>query len=88
MTNGTDDTRPPGEEDVDTGEPITELATLAAPIRVGFIGRLHRRIDRRTLANNAITASWHFPILVMLEFVVMIFEVLGFGKQDDEGGRR
>jgi hypothetical protein len=88
MTNGTDGHRPSEPEDVDTGQPVTELATLTASVRPGFAERLHRRIDRRTLANNALAASWHFPIIVALEFVVMVFELLGFHNEDDKGGPR
>ena len=90
MTDGTDGTSDgaPMADDVDTGEPVTELATLTAPIPRGFAERLHHRIDRRTLANNAIAASWHFPIIVALEFVVMVFELLRFGGSDDKGDSR
>ena len=88
MTNGTDGTQTPQPEDIDTGEPVAELATLTAPVRLGFLDRLHHRIDRRSLANNALVASWHFPIMVVLEFLVMAFELLGIGKEDDKGGPR
>ena len=88
MTNGADGTQPPEPEDIQTGEPVTELATLTTPMRAGFFSRLNRRIDRRTLTNNALTASWHFPIMIILEFLVMTFELLGIGKRDDKGGHR
>ncbi|MDH3626735.1 MAG: hypothetical protein OEV00_13500 [Acidobacteriota bacterium] len=88
MTDGTDGRRPQREENSDTGEPVVELATLTAPVPTGFSGRLHRRIDRRTLANNALAATWHFPIIVALEFLTMIFELLGIGDKSDKGDSR
>ena len=88
MTDSTEGGRPTAPEEIDTGQPVTELATLTTPVRPGFAERVRHRIDRRTLANNALAASWYFPIIVALEYVVMVFELLGFRNEDDKGGPR
>lgn len=73
---------PPNEPgpDVDTGEPIAELAALRVRPRTGFLDRIRRAIHRRKLASEVVDFSWASPFEVFMQFLAMIFEGLGQRK--------
>lgn len=75
----------PPPDEIDPGEPVAVLADLREPVSTGFLDRVQRKIERRSLANEFASASWYFPVLVLLEILVMLFDFLGL-RRDREGG--
>jgi hypothetical protein len=73
----------PAPESIDTGEPIRLLGDFEEPASASFMGALHRRIQRRMLATDVTRLTWNGPILVVIEFLNMVFGLLGTGESDD-----
>ena len=73
--------------DVELGEPIAELADLHADVRPGFVGRVRRRIDRRELTGQLLGLTWSAPAAILLEFLGMVFELLGLGRAPRGGSK-
>ena len=71
-----------GPEDIDTGDPIRLLAELEEPTSTRFMAALHRRIQRRMLASDVTRLSWNGPVLIVIEFLNMVFGLLG-GSQPE-----
>ena len=76
------DDRPP-DDAVDPADPgpIPELAELRHPPSSTFLERVHNRISRRVLGKNVAQYFWHVPLIVMLEFLEMIFQAAGGKKR-------
>ncbi len=53
----------------DAGQPILLLTDEEFPPSGDFIGRVRRKIQRRTTASQIASYSWHMPVLVLLEMV-------------------
>ena len=66
-----------GVEPIDTGQPIRALLDLEEPVSDSFMGALHRRIQRRLLAADVGRLTWSGPIVVVIEFLNLIFELIG-----------
>lgn len=74
-------------DEVDPGPPIDALARLRAPTAPGFADKVRGRIQRRSLGLQVLELSWFGPILVAVQFLVVLFGLMGF-KEDgtDTGG--
>lgn len=72
-------------DSIDTGEPVTELETLLEPPTTGFLSRLRNKIERRTLASNVVGMAWTATNNVVIEFIKLVFELLG---PRDRGDRK
>ena len=70
------------DEDVDTGEPITMLLDLAEDPVPGFVGRIRNSLQRRLLASQLADLSWFTPVLVLLEYLKVIFGVFEVGSRE------
>lgn len=81
-----DPKRPDAGDDVDPGPPITELRDLERSPSSGFRSRVRRAIERRSVTSQFLSVTWHLPWVILLEFLSMIFEVLGH-RSDGEGDR-
>ena len=79
VTNG------PLPEDIDTGEPIQALREFEEPAGATFMGSLHRRIQRRMLASDVTRLTWNGPILIVIEFLNMVFGLVGSSEPDGRG---
>jgi len=66
--------------DVDPGEPVAALAGLVQEPSPDFAARVRRRIERRSLASQFLLLTWHMPVAVLLEFLVMIVEICFPGR--------
>ena len=81
-----DDTKDPGGEipadQIDTGEPIAELADFEVPASLGFFGRLRRAIERRFLTSDLAELSWSGPIMVVMEWISVVFGFLAGPGRD------
>ncbi len=77
---------PPGGDDEELGAPVAELADLEEEPAPTFLARLRRRIQRRVLASDVLEMSWFTPVLVLLEFLEMIFTGLFGPRKTDSGG--
>lgn len=71
-------------EAIDTGEPITALRDLEEPASDNFMETLNRRIQRRKLVGDVSQLTWSGPVLVIIEFFKLIFELVGAGGTDQE----
>lgn len=69
--------RPPDPEPPDTGEPIAELADLAHPASRSFFDRVRGRLQRRMVGGHFASLAWHGVAAVLLEFLKLIFGLLG-----------
>ena len=70
------------EEEV--GRPIAEIAELQQEVQPGFLVRLRRRIERRSLTSQFLGFSWHFPKLILIELLEIVFSL--FTPRNDRGG--
>ena len=69
--------RPPDPEPPDTGAPIAELAGLGHPASRTFLDRVRRRLQRRMIGGHIASLAWHGVAVVLLEFLRLIFGLLG-----------
>jgi len=67
---------------IDTGEPIALLRGLEEPASTSFSERLRHRIYRRRLGADIGRLTWEGPIIVVVEFLSMLFGVLGVGVSE------
>ncbi len=65
-----------GPQDDDVGEPVIELRDLSLAVDERFGRRVRGRIDRRVLTGEFVGLAWTAPILVVLEFLRVPFELL------------
>ena len=72
-------------DDIDCGQPLAELATLREVPSTGFLDRINRSIGRRRLAAEAAEVTAQLPILLLLEFLALLFQALT-GKITRPGG--
>jgi hypothetical protein len=81
-------------EEIDAGAPIDLLKDLQEPSSKTFMGSLHSRIQRRVLTTDVTRLAWNGPTLVIIEFLHMLFGLLGArgtndrqtnGEGDDNG---
>lgn len=63
----------PDAASIDTGEPISLLRDLEEPASETFMGVLNRRIQRRMLAADVGRLTWAGPVMIVLEFLSLIF---------------
>lgn len=71
-----DSRRDPADEtadDIETGEPIEMLRELGEEPAPGFIARIRGALQRRLLASQLMDLSWFTPVLVVLEYLKVIF---------------
>jgi hypothetical protein len=61
----------PGEE-VDAGEPITELAGFEHDVSARFMSRIRHAIQRRTTAVQFTSFALDLPLVVLKEFWLML----------------
>jgi hypothetical protein len=70
--------------DVDTGAPIGVLRDLAEEPSVGFLARIRNAIQRRALVSQVADLSWFTPVLVLLEYLKLIFGMFGETRRKKE----
>ena len=72
--------RPGGDAD----EPIGEIASLQEEVPAGFLARLRRRIERRSLTSQIVGFSWEFPKVLLAQLLDFVFSL--FTPRQDGGG--
>jgi hypothetical protein len=73
MSDGTAESRMRGGEEVDPGEPITELAAFEHDVSARLISRIRRAIQRRTTAAQFTSFAFDLPLVLLKEFwLVMV----------------
>jgi hypothetical protein len=72
---------------IDTGRPIAALRSLEEPASATFSERLHHRIHRRWLGADLGRLTWEGPLAVMVEFLKMLFGLVGGGPSDNRRKR-
>ena len=76
--SGPDDATPVDETDL--GEPVTELRDLSLAVDDRFGRRVRGRLERRVLAGDLLGLAWTAPLMTLLEFLRIPFELL-LGKR-------
>jgi hypothetical protein len=72
-------------QDVDTGEPIALLAELRESPRPGFFPRIRNSIERFRLGSELTELSWRGIALLVLEYLDMVFQLLGGDRRKSKG---
>jgi hypothetical protein len=70
--------------DFDAGEPISQLAQLEEEPSAGFVRRLRASLGRRIASSQVASFAWNVPVLVLLEFLNMLFRL--FQPKQEKGG--
>ncbi len=78
-----DDERNDGEA-IDPGRPIAELAALAEEPNTGFLARIVRRIERRSLATDTMQFGWFGLGLLFQEYWAMVMSAISGDKSPPE----
>jgi len=73
------------DDDVDTGQPIAELAQLGVEPAPGFIGAVRGRIHRRVLASDLVDLSWGALARAFVEYLTMVFGIFSHRQEEPEG---
>lgn len=76
--SGPDDATP--VDDTDLGEPVIELRDLSLAVDHRFGRRVRSRLERRILAGELLGLAWTAPLMMLLEFLRVPFELL-LGKR-------
>ena len=84
----TDGTVPPDDRDMDFGSPIAILSQLDHEPSPGFLVRVRKKIDRRVMASEFASFSWHIPKLILLEFLGAAFALFRPQTDRKQGGPR
>ncbi len=74
-------------DDQDPGQPIAILKEAAIAPSTDFIGRVRRKIHRRTTASQLATYSWHMPKVVLLEMVGVFGHIVKMSATKKESER-
>jgi hypothetical protein len=72
--SGPDDGTP--VDDIDLGEPVSELRDLSLAVDDRFGRRVRGRVERRVLAGELLGLAWTAPLMTLLEFLRIPFELL------------
>ena len=72
----------PPDVDEDLGEPIAELSGYEERPSGGFLGRVVRSLQRRTLGSQLATLTWTAMGEVFLEFLKVIHSLFQSGRPD------
>jgi hypothetical protein len=90
MSDGAMDPHVPGGEDVDPGEPITELAGFEHDVSSALLSRIRRAIQRRTAASQLTSFAFYLPMVLLKELWLMMmsqFESKRVGKDAGNEGK-
>jgi hypothetical protein len=68
MSNGAADPPMDGGEEVDPGEPVTELAAFEHDVSARLMSRIRHAIQRRTTAAHLTSFAFHLPLVLLKEF--------------------
>jgi len=71
------------DDDEDLGEPVIEIRELMQETCPTFLGRIRRKVQRRSAAAYLASFAFHAPKIVAVESLKMITEILstlGRGK--------
>ena len=66
-------------------EPVLELAELVEAPAEGFQGQVQRSILRRGFAADLAHYAWFSPFRILLEYLGLVFSVLGSGSTTGDG---
>ena len=72
------------DEDPQLGRPVTEIADLELKPAPGFLAHVRRRIERRFLTGQLFDLSWFAPVIVVLEYLDLLFSWIT-GKKPSSG---
>ena len=78
-------TQPEPQEDVDPGEPLSELLELREPVSESFLGRVVSALRRRSLTSHLATLSWTVAGAAFIEVLRVFFSLLNPGRPNEGG---
>ena len=73
--------------DDDPGQPIKVLADAGFTPASDFIGRIRRKIQRRTTVSQLASYSWKMPGMILLELLSMFGHILKTTGNNKESKR-
>ena len=79
-----------GGEEVDPGQPVTELAAFEHEVSARLISRIRHAIQRRTTAAQLTSFAFHLPLVLLKELWLMMmgqFDSKSVGKDDENEGK-
>jgi hypothetical protein len=85
--NPPSDTSGNGGVGQDQGQPIAMLKEAAMAPSSDFIGRVRRKIHRRTTASQLASYSWHMPKVVLLEMANLFGHIVKASVAKKESGK-
>jgi hypothetical protein len=84
MSNGAADPSMHGGEEVDPGEPVTELAAFEHDVSTRLISRIRHTIQRRTTAAQFTSFAFHLPLVVLKELWLVMVGQFNLQKVEKE----
>ena len=90
MSNGDTDPRMHGGEEIDPGQPVTELAAFEHDVSARLISRIGHAIQRRTTAAQLTSFAFHLPLVLLKELWLMMigqFDSKSVGKDEENEGK-
>ena len=66
----------PPVDDGDMGEPVVELRDLSLAVDDRFGRKVRSGIERRMLTGEFLDLAWRAPVMMLLEFLRVPFELL------------
>ncbi len=77
---------PRGDEDIETGEPIAELAALREDPSEGFAQRIRNSIQRRLLASQAADFSLRVFLTTLFDYLTAALDALHGQRPHNDTG--
>jgi hypothetical protein len=71
------------DDDIETGEPLAELASLREEPDDGFLPRIRRSIDRRLLVSDTADFSFRMLLKTMFDYLTAALDALQSGRDDE-----
>ena len=74
----------PSEEEIDAGEPVTELAGFEHDVSATLMSRIRHAIQRRTTAAQVTSFAFDLPLVVLKELWLMLVGQLDLMKVEKD----
>lgn len=71
------------DDDIETGEPLAELASLREEPDEGFLPRVRRSIDRRLLVADTTDFSFRVLLKTMFDYLTAALDALQSSRDDE-----
>jgi hypothetical protein len=86
MSNGAADPGMHGGEEVDPGEPVTELTEFEQDVSARLMSRIRHAIQRRTTAAQLTSFAFHLPLVLLKELWLTMMGQFNSKKVEKDAG--